>query len=134
MTRHIWLLANGILLLIFVFSAVVQFNDPDPVRWVALYGFAAAVCGLEIRRRLPLWAPAGVAIIALAWAGSLYTRAHDVAIGSLFAAWEMRDLHIEEAREMYGLAIVAAWMIAIVCVRWARARFTASAKRASGSS
>ena len=45
------------------------------------------------------------------WAGSLYYRAHEVPISSLFAEWEMRDLRIEEAREMYGLAIVGVWTI-----------------------
>jgi hypothetical protein len=34
----------------------------------------------------------------------------------------MTDLRIEEAREMYGLAIVALWMILIVVARVMRAR------------
>ena len=116
MTARIWTLANWIMLLMFVFSAAVQFNDPDPLVWVGIYGAAAVVCGLELRRRTPLWAPVAVALIALAWAASLYSRAHEVPISSLFSAWEMRNLHIEEAREMYGLAIVGVWMIVIVTV------------------
>jgi Transmembrane family 220, helix len=122
MTGRLWTLANGIMLLMFMFSAAVQLNDPDPLVWMGIYGAAAVVCGLEIQRRAPVWAPLAVAVIALVWAGSLYYRASDVPVSSLFAQWEMRDLRIEEAREMYGLTIVAVWMIVIVGVRWARAR------------
>jgi hypothetical protein len=38
----------------------------------------------------------------------------------MFEAFEMRDLGVEESREMYGLAVVAAWM-AVLAVRMARA-------------
>jgi hypothetical protein len=122
MTRHFWTVANGIMLLMFLFSAAVQFNDPDPLVWIGIYGVAAAVCGLEIRRRTPALAPAAVALIAFVWAGTLYLRAHDVPVSSLFAQWEMRDIRVEEAREMYGLAIVGVWMIVIAIVRTMRAR------------
>jgi hypothetical protein len=128
MGERFWTLANGIMLLMFLFSAAVQFNDPDPVVWMGIYGAAAAVCGLEIRRRAPAWAAAALALIALVWAGSLYYRAQEVPISSLFAEWEMRDLRIEEAREMYGLTIVGVWMIVIVSVGWRRARAAASSK------
>src|SRR5687768_2545882 len=102
MGERFWTLANGIMLLMFLFSATVQVNDPDPLVWMSIYGAAAAVCGLEMRRRAPAWAAAALALIALVWAGSLYYRAHEVPISSLFAEWEMQDLRIEEAREMYG--------------------------------
>ena len=129
MTGRLWTLANGIMLLMFLFSAAVQLNDPDPLAWIGIYAVAAVVCGLEIRRRAPVWAPVAIAFIALFWAGSLYYRVNEVPISSLFAEWEMRDVRIEEAREMYGLTIVGIWMIVIISVRWARARVSASAKR-----
>ena len=114
------------MLLMFLFSAAVQFNDPDPLTWIGIYGAAATVCALEIGRRLPVWVSVAIAVIAFVWAGSLYYRAHDVPISSLFAAWEMQNLRIEEAREMYGLAIVAVWMIVIAGVKWWRAKLSAS--------
>src|SRR5688572_24730116 len=128
MRGRFWRLANGIMLLMFLFSAAVQVNDPDPLVWMAIYGAAAVVCLLEIRRRMPAWAPVAVALVALVWAGSLYYRAHDVPITSLFAEWEMQDLGIEEAREMYGLTIVGAWMIVIAAAGLRRARLPASTK------
>ena len=120
MGARLWTLANGIMLLMFLFSAAVQFNDPDLIVWISIYAAAAAVCGLEIRRRAPPWAAVAVGLIAIVWAGSLYFRAHEVPISSLFAEWEMRDLRVEEAREMYGLTIVGVWMIVIASVGWAR--------------
>lgn len=122
LTERFWTLVNGIMLLMFLLSAAVQVNDPDPLVWMAIYGAAAGVCGLEIRRRGSTWAPVALAFIALVWAGSIYYRVHDVPVSSLFAEWEMRDLRVEEAREMYGLTIICIWMIVIVSVRWARRR------------
>jgi hypothetical protein len=66
--------------------------------------------------------PVAVTLIALVWAGTLYYGTRDVPIMSLFAEWEMRDVRVEEAREMYGLAIVAAWMTVIAAVKWTRAK------------
>lgn len=129
MKRRLWAVTNGIMLLMFVLSAAVQFNDPDPLAWICIYVAAAVACGLEIRGKTQLWLPASVAIIALLWAASLYTRASDVPIASLFAEWEMRDINVEEAREMYGLSIVAVWMIAIAI---ARSTLRASSPRSRG--
>src|SRR5687767_3452601 len=127
MIRHFWTLANGIMLLMFLFSAAVQFNDPDPAVWIGIYGVAAAVCVLEIRRRTPVWMPVTVALLAVGWAATLYYGARDVPVMSLFAEWEMRDVRVEEAREMYGLAIVAAWMAVIATVKWTREKTRRSA-------
>ena len=122
MSARLWTVANLVMLLLFVFAAVVQFNDPDPLAWVAIYLAAALMCAMEMRRTTPIWAPATVAAIALAWSGYIATRALDVPIGTLFAEWEMRNIRVEEAREMYGLAIVGAWMLVIAGVRLARKR------------
>jgi hypothetical protein len=110
------------MLVLFAFSAILQFNDPDALVWIAIYAAAAAASGLEIRRSTPVWLPIMLALIAIVWALSLAPRAQDVPLGALFAEWEMKDVHVEEAREMYGLTIVAVWMIAIATVTWLRAK------------
>lgn len=127
MHARLWTAANVVMLLMFAFSVAVQFNDPDPLAWMAIYVAAAVACGMEIRRRTPFAAAAAIAAIALAWGGLIALRAHDVSIPSLFASWEMQDVRVEEAREMYGLAIVAVWMTAIAVATWRRARGGASA-------
>ena len=121
-----WTIANAVMLVLFAFSAILQFNDPDALVWIAIYAAAAVASGLEIRRSAPVWLPVVLALIAVVWALSIAPRAHDVPIGALFAEWEMKDLHVEEAREMYGLTIVAVWMIAIARASWMRAKRASS--------
>jgi hypothetical protein len=109
---------------LFLFSVAVQYNDPDPIRWMAIYGIAAVVCGLELWRRTPTWLPAVVMLIAVAWAIGIGYGAHADAVRHMFDQWEMKNVHVEEAREQYGLTIVAAWMLAVTIAAWRRARRT----------
>ena len=119
--RALWTAANAIMLLAFIFSVVVQFNDPDPLLWAAIYAGAAIVCGLELRRRTPLALPAAVAIATLVWAATLAPRViGKVPFSSMFAEFEMADMGIEQSREMYGLLLIAGWMIAVAMAAWRR--------------
>jgi Transmembrane family 220, helix len=122
MTAKLWTVANAIMLALFALSVVVQYNDPDPIVWMAVYCAAAVLCGLEMRSSTPLWAALALALGALAWAGFIALRVHDVPLGALVAAWEMKDVRIEEAREMYGLTIVGVWMLAVARAAWNRSR------------
>ena len=47
-------------------------------------------------------------------------RVHGIGFFSLFSQWEMKDIHVEEAREMYGLLIVAVWSTAVALAVWRR--------------
>lgn len=98
---------------LFALAVAVQYNDPDPVRWMAIYGAACAVTiTAAVRGAALLAASATVGVTALAWAvywastsqTSLGTYAH------MFGAWEMKNEPIEIAREASGLLIVAVWM------------------------
>jgi hypothetical protein len=98
--------------MLFAFAALLQYNDPDPFRWVAVYGAACAV-SLAVAARGAVhrvW-PLAVGAIALTWGLVLLARASGVDVfTSMFDAWEMRSVPIEEAREASGLLIVAVWM------------------------
>ena len=97
--------------LLFVFAAVLQYNDPDPLRWMALYLSAAGASLLFVVGRLRWYVPALVGLIAVAWAGTLVSHVWGhVGFSELFAAWEMANPIVEEGREMYGLLIAACWM------------------------
>src|SRR5262249_4042509 len=103
----------GLLCLLFVFSVAVQYNDPDPVRWMAIYAAAAIVCGRAAwGKRTPVWVPIAVAVVALVWAAiwapGVWGRFR---FSELFAEFEMKSTLIEEAREMCGLLIVAGGML-----------------------
>jgi Transmembrane family 220, helix len=114
-------IVNAVMALVFLMAVVVQYNDPDPLRWIAIYG-AAFVVSLLVwqRRRMHPAAPWFVAAMALVWSLSIM-------LGGpggpnylhMFDAWEMRSANVEQAREATGLLIVAAWM-AILAVRGTR--------------
>jgi hypothetical protein len=109
-----WRIADAVFLAMFLFSVAVQFNDPDPFVWSAIYGLAAVACALSLAGRLRPWFPAVVGIAALLWAATIAPRVIGrVPFLEMFGAFEMKDLAVEESREMYGLGLVALWMTAL---------------------
>ncbi len=103
--------ANVVAAALFALSVAVQHNDPDPIRWMAIYGAALGVCiGWErgARVRAPAWT---VAAIATVWAAAaaLGTRLTAGAVDAL-TDWTMHAGGSEELRESLGLALVAGWM------------------------
>ena len=103
--------------LLFGLSAAVQFNDPDPLAWVAVYGAAALAGALFAagRRMAPL--AAIVALAAAGWAAMLAGRVvGEVPLADVFTSMRMGSRGIEEARELGGLVIVAVWMIVLIVV------------------
>jgi hypothetical protein len=110
-------IANLVMLIAFVFGVIVQYNDPDPVRWMALYGAAAVACGLYAAGRKQWIVPAVVLLVAVVWAATLAPAAlGKVGFGELFEAFEMKDERVEIGREFGGLAIIAAWMLVLTIV------------------
>ena len=107
---------NRLMCVLFLLSVVVQWNDPDPLRWVAIYGAAFVVSTIvALRGRVPIAAPLAVMVVALTWAlMSLGAGPAADAYSHMFDAWEMKSAPVEEAREASGLLIVAAWMFVLV--------------------
>ena len=106
-----WKIADAMFLLMFLFSVIVQINDPDPVRWMAIYGAAAVSCLLSLTGRLPWWFAVITGVIALAWAATIMPRViGQVPFIDMFAEFEMKDIGVEESREMYGLLLIGGWM------------------------
>jgi hypothetical protein len=100
--------------LCFLLAVALQYNDPDPVQWMAIYGAAALACVLALVRRLWRWYPVGVAVVAAVWAATLAPEViGHVAPRDLFAKAGMLTPRVEEAREMLGLMIVVVWMIVL---------------------
>jgi hypothetical protein len=106
---------------LFAFAAAVQYNDPDPVRWMAVYGLAMLACGLSLAGRLPRPLPVLLGLGALIWAGTIAPGVVGrVSVRELFQSSGMLSATVEEARETGGLLIVAMWMavLALVGSRW----------------
>lgn len=119
-------IADGIMVPLFLFSVAVQYNDPDPVRWMAIY-LAGAIASAWSAWRSPA-APrllpfaATTALVALAWALSIAPRVAGTPGFPTFAFGDgMQNDVIEETREMFGLLITATWT-AVIAARAASAR------------
>ena len=104
---------NIVFIILFIISAGLQYNDPDPYIWVPLYLYAAWLCYLAIRKKFnPLLYVAGFAVYTLYAVyllfdsmGVLYwlnqRNAENIAQGmKATKPW------IEETREFFGLLIV----------------------------
>ena len=120
MKNPVWMVANVVMALMFAFSVVVQYNDPDPIRWMAIYGSSGLLAAWATVQPAgyPWWIPAVIGLLALAWGlvvGSGIVG--QVAFSDLFRTWHMEDEKIEEARESVGLLIVAFWMTVLVVAR-----------------
>ena len=94
---------------LFVFAAAVQYNDPDPFAWAALYLAAAGVSFAALWLPDAWNMPATVAVVATVWAATLAPAATRASFPDLFQSWEMMSSEMEEGRELVGLLLVAAW-------------------------
>jgi hypothetical protein len=111
---------NALFTLAFLFSIVVQLNDPDPFAWVLIYGIAAVACVLAQLRRGHWLLPAAIATGAGVWALTIAPRViGQVRFLDMFGAFEMENVGIEESRELYGLLIILVWMV-VLTVRQVR--------------
>ncbi|MFC3880337.1 transmembrane 220 family protein [Algoriphagus namhaensis] len=99
----------GLWLILFGLFAFWQFNDPDPEIWVSVYGVAMIFCLFGIRGifpKLPL------TILTLAClVGAVYFYPGEIG-GWISQELEQKDLtmktpQMEEARETFGLLIIA---------------------------
>jgi hypothetical protein len=96
---------------LFAVAALLQLNDPDPLRWIAIYAAATTACWFA-----PAWPrrwafPAAVCIVAIVWAAALARRVlPDLDLANLLRAKDLARPVIEETRELLGLLLVAAWM------------------------
>jgi len=119
-------IVNALMVLLFASGVLVQVNDPDPIRWMAIYAAAAAVAlTWAVRGTVPAVAPLGVGLVALVWGASMVAGGPGFGVyGGMFAAWEMDSVATEEAREGTGLLIIASWMGVLAWTSWRRRRST----------
>ena len=104
--------ANYFFLVIFLLCTAVQYNDPDPVRWMILYGAAATCCFLYAVRKLPIYLALSTAVVACIWILLLvpFVWGKPIPLDEVFSMIHMISPGVEEVREIGGLAIVVAWM------------------------
>jgi len=101
---------NGLVSLLFLASAVLQWNDPDPLAWIAIYLAAALACWLPRLHPGGWTVAAAVAAISTAWALWLSPILAEMRLGDLMDKMKAENPRIELSREFLGLAIIAVWM------------------------
>jgi hypothetical protein len=104
--------ANYFFLILFLLCMAVQYNDPDPFRWIFLYAAATSCCILFALRNLPVYLPVGTAIVAGLWILLLLpvVWGKSIPAGEVFSMVHMISPGVEEVREIGGLSIVMIWM------------------------
>lgn len=111
MSQRAWRAADTVMLVVFLLSALVQLNDPDPIAWVGVYGAAAALCGAALARHATRAAPLVLMLLALTAAAPLAPRVLGRAgVSDIFGSMKATDPLVEETREMLGLLIIGGWM------------------------
>lgn len=125
--RHLVVrLFNYLMTVIFIFGAVLQYNDPDPVRWMLIYGAAAATCiWWHMGREGVRMACVVIAIIAIAWAIVLFAGIggdRPFYMRELLSSFGMKNESVEIYREIGGLLIIAFWMIVLSFYSYGKSR------------
>ena len=106
-------------------SAALQYNDPDPVRWIVLYLAAGAAAVVAWRQPRAWAAPLVVAVVALVWAGLLWAGvAGTVETSDLWKKMSEKGGKVEEMREAGGLSLV---VIGSALAAWRARRIAATA-------
>lgn len=104
--------ATVLMAALFAYAAVVNLNDPDPMRWVAIYTAGSVVSLAGWWRGLPAGIPAAVAVVAAVWAA--WVGVHGIPESHPMPGFpQVGPLREEVVREGLGLALVAVWMAAL---------------------
>lgn len=100
---------------LFALSAALQYNDPDPLPWIAIYTAAAAACVLWGLRRTAWPLTAAVLLFALGWAAALLPDVLGfIGLSDVFLRMDEKGGRVEIGREIGGLTIVVAWMAVLL--------------------
>jgi hypothetical protein len=109
---------NLIFCLLFILSAALQYNDPDPYIWIPIYLYGAALCWLAFNGKYyPVLYVIGIFIYSIYAVYLLFSEhgvldwimEHDAE--SITGSMKAEKPWIEGAREFFGLLILLAIMI-----------------------
>lgn len=104
---------NIFCIILFVVAAALQYNDPDPYIWIAIYLYAALLCFSAIKRIYnPLAYIAGLAVYTIYAVYLLFDKngmiswIKDHQAESIVQSMQATKPWIEETRELFGLLIL----------------------------
>ncbi len=104
---------NLLFIVVFVLSAALQYNDPDPYLWMPIYLYGAFLCYQAIRKKYnPVLYIVGFAMYISYAAYLLVTRdgvlswANEHDAENIAASMQATKPWIEDTREFFGLLIL----------------------------
>jgi len=104
---------NLVFILLFLVSAGLQYNDPDPLVWIAIYLYGALACFLSITGRYNLYLYTAGMCVYLSYAAYLFFCEDGVlswmtkyGAESIVQSMEATKPWIEITREFFGLLIL----------------------------
>lgn len=114
---------NFILAVMFLVFAFLQINDPDPVKWILIYGVMAVMCIMAIFEFYPRKGIVGLLVVFLLYSlvyvpGVIEWLTKDNKALLFDNIAKMQYPYIEEAREFLGLLIC----IGVLIFQLARAK------------
>jgi hypothetical protein len=106
-------LINIFFIILFLISAALQYNDPDPYIWMPLYLYGVAICFLALRNKKPLWMYYSGLIIYSLYAIYLFFDKSGVLnwiteheAENIVQSMKATSPWIEETREFFGLVLL----------------------------
>jgi hypothetical protein len=115
----------AVLAVFFLLSAAVQYNDPDPVPWMLLYGAVSVLMALAALERNyhPLYRPAvGICIVAATgWALMLapdFINWLRMGMPTIVGTMKAETPYVELTREFFGLLLAAGASALLLVRRW----------------
>lgn len=95
----------------FAMCVALQYNDPDPIRWMAIYGAAMVISAVMPMKRDAAKVGMAVALIALVWGLVLLVGIWGkVTFSDMWLKMSEKGGAVEEERECGGLVIEAVWL------------------------
>ncbi len=102
----------GLFSVLLFFSAIVQYNDPDPLHWIFLYGFSAFLCAYGIFKKIDkafLYFLFGAVVLQfLIVLDGAYAWMQSGMENILTTPMNQEKPYIEQMREFLGTLIVGA--------------------------
>jgi hypothetical protein len=93
-------------------SVGLQVNDPDPVRWMVMYGAAALAAAVLPAQRILILPAVFVGLAAAAWGAYLLSQvAGLLEVSDLWMKMSEKGGAVEVGREAGGLAVIALFLL-----------------------
>jgi hypothetical protein len=108
--------------LLFAFGAAVQWNDPDPLRWMAAYLAVSTLCVAAATGRVWIAPSALVFATLVVWLAVWSPAMQHTSLEALQSFGMSGAEAEEEVREAWGLALLVVWTGVLLVTALRRSR------------